>query len=248
VRELEAALAESAGDPRPVFSYTLPQNVHIAVASKRHVPEDRSYPGFVAPIAESVRQVDECFGTFLAFLRQSGQYDNSIVILTSDHGDSLGEEGRWGHAYFMVPEVMRIPLMIHVPSRLRDRVRANLTRVSFSTDITPTLYELLGSRMAGEDPLSGSSLLVERTRRLSDRRRANFLLASSYGAVYGMLSHNGRMLYAADAIDGRDDQYELTGVTGKRTIATGAARTLNRRRIVAQLRDLAALNHFVPQL
>ena len=54
-----------AGDRRPVFSYTLPQNVHIAVASKRQVPEGRTYPGFFAPVAESVRQVDECFGEFL---------------------------------------------------------------------------------------------------------------------------------------------------------------------------------------
>ncbi len=71
MRELEARLAESPGDSRPVFSYTLPQNVHIAVASKRTVPEDHAYPGFFAPVAESVRQVDECFGEFLAFLRRS---------------------------------------------------------------------------------------------------------------------------------------------------------------------------------
>jgi arylsulfatase A-like enzyme len=245
MRELEARLAESPGDPRPVFSYTLPQNVHIAVASKRIVPEGHAYPGFFAPVAESVRQVDACFGEFLAFLRRSALYEDSIVILTSDHGDSLGEEGRWGHAYFMVPEVMRIPLIMHVPPALRNRVRADLHRVSFSTDIAPTLYALLGHQPADLGPLFGAPLLVGRDRELTARRGDSFLLASSYGAVYGMVRHNGLALYTSDAVDGRDDAYNMSGMTGRRITATGAMTALNRRLMTDQLRQLGALNHFV---
>jgi arylsulfatase A-like enzyme len=253
LRELRGRMADSASDRRPVFSYTLPQNVHIAVASKREVPADHTYPGFFPPVAESVRQVDECFGEFIAYLQASGLYDDSIVLLTADHGDSLGEEGRWGHAYFMVPEVMRIPLIMHVPPRLRDRVHADLTRVSFSTDITPTLYQLLGREFLGRSvpaagSLAGSPLLVDRNHPLVDRRHGGFLLASSYGAVYGMLRHNGRSLYTSDAMDGRDDEFELVGTTGRRSTATAAVTALNRMWMTAQLRQLAALNHFVPQL
>ena len=32
-----------------------------------------------------------------------GDYERSIIVLTSDHGDSLGEDGRWGHAYTVFP-------------------------------------------------------------------------------------------------------------------------------------------------
>ena len=67
LRQLEARLARSPEDSRPIFSYTLPQNVHIAVASRRTVPADYVYPGFFAPVAESVRQVDTCFGEFWPF-------------------------------------------------------------------------------------------------------------------------------------------------------------------------------------
>jgi hypothetical protein len=246
MRELEARLTESSSDRRPVFSYALPQNVHIAVASKRQVPEGHTYPGFFAPVAESVRQVDECFGEFVAFLKRSKIYDDSIVVLTSDHGDSLGEEGRWGHAYFMVPEVMRIPLIIHVPPDLRAHVRADLHQVSFSTDITPTLYALLDHPSRDLGPLFGAPLLVDWQRQLPSRRRDSFLLASSYGAVYGMLRHNGRLLYASDAIDGRDDEYDLNSLSGERVTATGAMTALNRRQMTEQLRQLAALNQFVP--
>jgi len=245
--ELEARLSEAPDDPRPVFSYTLPQNVHIAVASKRTVPPDHAYPAFFAPVAESVRQVDECFGEFIAFLRRSKLYDDSIVILTADHGDSLGEEGRWGHAYFMVPEVMRIPLIIHVPTAMRPRVRADLHGVSFSTDITPTLYALLGHAPQNVGRLFGEPLLVDHDGELPSRRRDSFLLASSYGAVYGMLRHNGRLLYTSDAMDGRDDAYDLLTLTGQRVTATAAITELNRRQMTEQLHQLASLNHFTAQ-
>src|SRR5262249_28959344 len=211
MRELESRLATPPADRRPIFSYTLSQNVHIAVASKRIAPPDRSYQGFFAPVAESVRQVDACFGEFIASLRRLKLYDDSIIIVTSDHGDSLGEEGRWGHAYFMVPEVMRIPLIVHLPRFLRGRVAADLGPVRFSTDITPTLYALLGHPPADLGPLFGESLFVQPGTDVAARRRESFLLASSYGAVYGLLRHNGRILYTADALAGRDDAYDLTG-------------------------------------
>ena len=66
------------------------------------------------------------------------------------------------------------------------------------------------------------------------------------GAVYGMLRHNGRLLYASDAIDGRDDEYDLSSLTGQRVTATGAMTALNRRQMTEQLRQLASLNHFAP--
>jgi arylsulfatase A-like enzyme len=246
VRELESTLTASAADPRPVFSYTLPQNVHIAVASKKKVPAGTSYPGFFGPVAESVREVDRCFGEFVAFLRQSKRYDESIVILTSDHGDSLGEDGRWGHSYFLAPEVMRIPLIVHLPPALRARFTTDLGRVSFSTDLTPTLYALFGHEPADLGSLFGAPLFTEQGAELPGRRGESFLLASSYGAVYGMLRHNGRTLYVANALDGRDEAYDLNHGPGRRMAVTPAMTALNRRLISEQVDRLAALNHFTP--
>src|SRR6185503_611763 len=96
------------------------------VAYSRTPPPGESYDGFFAPIASSVQRVDACFGSFVEFLKRTGRYDDSIIILLSDHGDSLGEEGRWGHAYFIVPEIIRIPLIIHVPPALRASLSADL--------------------------------------------------------------------------------------------------------------------------
>ncbi len=244
--ELETML-NARTDQRPMFVYTLPQNVHIAVASKRKPPAGETYPGFFAPVASSVRAVDGCFGGFIDFLKRAGLYDRSLIVLTSDHGDSLGEGGRWGHAYFMYPEVMRVPLIIHLPSSLRGRASVDPDAVAFSTDITPTLYALLGHEPADLGPLFGRPLFGLNGAAAPAPRQNSFLLASSYGAVYGVLRNNGTLLYTSDAEDARDFAFDLGGSgPGVQIALTADTIAENRRLIREQLSRLAALNHFTP--
>jgi arylsulfatase A-like enzyme len=245
--EMGDKLVDVKSDSRPVFGYTLPQNLHIANAFDKPVPPGESYPGFFERVAAPVHRIDACFGTFIDRLKTLGLYDNSIVILTADHGDSLGEEGRWGHSYTVFPEVMRVPLIMHVPSTLAGTMRTDLTRVSFLTDITPTLYGLLGYQPADLGALYGSPLF-SKTPDESFRRRDPFLLASSYGAVYGMLRHNGRSLYIADAVEGRDYAYDLAdGNLGRRVEITEAMRALNWDLIRKEVGKIADQYHFTPE-
>src|SRR5262249_56903536 len=95
--ELESALA--ARDPsRPVFVWSLPQDVHLGVMTHVSVPTREAYPGFFDKVAHQARQLDACIGRFVAFLKRADLYDNSIVIVTADHGDLYGYQARWGHA------------------------------------------------------------------------------------------------------------------------------------------------------
>jgi Sulfatase len=245
VAEVRAQL-EAGGDSRPLFVYTLPQNVHIAVASRRKVPQNESYPGFFAPVASSVRVVDRCLGGFVDYLKTANLYDRSLIMLTADHGDSLGEEGRFGHALFMYPEVMRVPLIVHLPSWMKARETADRTAVAMTTDIVPTLYELLGYTPADRGALFGQPLFGRGA--APKLRPGPFLIASSYGAIYGTLADNGRQMYAADAVDARDFAFDLRGDgPGERLALTADITAVNRQVIRDQLTELAALNHFVPQ-
>ena len=65
--------------------------------------------------------------------------------------------------------------------------------------------------------------------------------------MYGVVRHNGLALYTSDAIDGRDDAYNMSGTAGRRITATGALTALNRRSMAEQIGQLGALNHFVSQ-
>jgi hypothetical protein len=237
-----------------VFALARPLELHIGNIASASVPPGESYPGFHGPYAARVRRIDSCFGEFVETLKRTRLYDDSIIILTSDHGDSLGEGQRWGHGFTAFPEVLRIPLIIHVPGWMRSRVSADLSRVSFSTDITPTLYALLGESGAAHAPhggardlLVGSPLLVDPAAELAPRRRESYLVASSYGPVYGLISRNGRRLYIADGVESREYAYDL-GPDGSSTriAISDREREADRRAIRRQIDELAAWYRFEP--
>ena len=238
-------VATSGSDSNPG---TLAQPWKTMEGAQKKLSPGESYPGFFAPVASSVRYVDGCFGRFIDSLKRTGLYDRSIIVVTSDHGDSLGEGGRWGHGFFLYPEVMRVPLIIHLPASLRGRVSVDPNAVAFSTDITPTLYALLGHEPADLGSLFGRPLFGRIDGAARPARPGPFLLASSYGAVYGILRDNGRLLYTADAEDARDFAFDLAadGPAGVQLALTADMTAVNRQLIREQLSALAALNHFTP--
>jgi hypothetical protein len=229
---LDAALgADPAG---PIFFYTQPQDLHVSVRRRQgDAPlDERTYGRFHAPYASRVRRFDECFGGFLERLRERGLFDESIVIVSSDHGDSLGEGGRWGHAYTLAPEVVLIPMIVRLPPGLRHDLEWDADAPSFSTDLTPSLYALLGHGPILRDPRFGRELF----RRLTDERRPPardaHLLASSYGPVWGLLSGDARELYVADAVAFEDSRHDLSAAfIGERLPIEPAVRDARRARI-----------------
>jgi hypothetical protein len=233
VEELEDHLDSSAADRRPVFGFSSPMNVHILNTRRGGQSSlDRDYPGFYSPYASRMKRVDACFGEFTAYLKRHNRYDNSIIVLTSDHGDSLGEDGNWGHAFWLFPEDVRIPLVVHIPEALKSQVTTDLARVAFSTDIAPTLSALLGDRVRRVNPLFGEPLFVPSQQTLSDRRRQSFLLVSSYGPTYGILRRNGRLLYISDLVDWHESAFDLTQQPiGSRVVVEDELRRVNQRLI-----------------
>jgi len=194
---------------RPVFGYLAPMNVHILNTRVESPAGAGRYPGFYPPYASRLERLDRCFGTFVSHLKAQGLYDDSLIILTSDHGDSLGAEGRWGHQFFLFPEDIRIPLIVSLPKAQRLTVTTDLARVSFLTDLAPTLLSLLGQPVPDLGPLFGSPLFVPVDREPVPRRRDSFLVRSSYGSTYGLLRRNGRSLYISDLLNWREYAYDL---------------------------------------
>lgn len=211
LKELETKIDEKQVGERPLFVYTQPQNIHRMVLTKRGevVPAGEAYPGFYEHYASQVARLDGCFGEFVEYLKSRKLYDNSIVILTSDHGESLNEDGRWGHNYWMFPEIIRIPIIVHLPPELRQTMSCDPAAVSFATDITPTLYSLLGHTPIVRNPMFGRPLFTATENERRRYVRDSYLVTSSYGAVYGILKDNGRWLYIADAVNQKNYLFDL---------------------------------------
>jgi hypothetical protein len=211
--ELEGKIEQMSQPLAPLFVYTQPQNIHISVIDRegRSVLDGGKYPGFDPAYSSRVRRIDRCFGDFIQFLKKKGLFDNSIIILTSDHGDSLGERGRMGHAYTIFPEVIEVPLIIHLPPALASAVTFDPRAVAFLTDITPTLYYSLGHKPIARNDIFGRPLFTERLEEQTPYLRDSYLIVSSYGPVYGILSNSGHSLYIADGVNFQEYFFELGG-------------------------------------
>jgi arylsulfatase A-like enzyme len=179
-------------------------NVYLLNASRSPLVD-----GFSTGYAENVKRVDRCFGEFIAHLKKTGIYDNSIIVVTSDHGESLGENGNYGHQFFLFPEDIRVPLIMSIPAPMRGEWSTDIGRVAFSMDIVPTLYKLLGYDVRDLGEHAGSPLVTTPEVDLPSRRRQPFIVMSSYGASYGVLRRNGRFLFISDLINYREYAFDL---------------------------------------
>jgi membrane-anchored protein YejM (alkaline phosphatase superfamily) len=197
IEQTEHALEARRDQSQPVLFYAQPMNVHQFARNNLPGPQQtgwRNRAGFNNRIAYEVHQVDDCMGRFFSYLKARGMYDSSIIVLTSDHGDATGEFGRRSHSISIYPEIMRVPLVVHLPEKLRSRVKHDDSRVSLLTDITPSLYYLLGHRPVEVNPMFGIPIFVDHDDQWSERSK-DILLASDVRAAYGILADNGRYLY-----------------------------------------------------
>ena len=104
----------------------------------------------------AISYVDDQIARLLAVLRETGRLDNTVVIVTSDHGDMLGERDAWYKMSFYEPSG-RVPLIIWSPHRFGPR---RIAAPASTMDLLPTLLDLAGDGyrdVAG--PLDGRSLL-----------------------------------------------------------------------------------------
>jgi len=210
VDELENDIRKPDAGNAPIFVYTQPANVHtLSLAHHSGQIPTRPHPGFNDRYASAVEQLDTTFGEFIQFLKGQHLYENSIIILTADHGESLGEMGREGHVANLTPEVIRIPLIIHLPERQKHGLVWNAEAAASLHDITPTLYYLLGHRPVRQDDQLGHPLFALTEQELAHTPADHYFLMSSYMPVFGVLSGDQKSLFMVDASLHRNFYYDL---------------------------------------
>jgi len=107
------------------------------------------------PYAGEIAYTDHCIAQVLDKLKSMGLYDSSLVIITGDHGEGLGDHGEMLHGYFIYHTTTKVPLIVKLPGQNGAR-RVDDT-VSL-VDIVPTVLANVGlpvpSELQGKD-LSG---------------------------------------------------------------------------------------------
>jgi hypothetical protein len=250
VQQAESAIEHRSDSARPIFFYAQPKNVHQF--ARNGMPQAKAanwpaQPGFNYRISFELHQVDECMGGFVAWLKARGLYDNSIVIVTSDHGDATGELGRNSHSVVIYPEVMRVPLIVHLPKTMQNRFVHDDERISALIDITPSLYYLLGHRPIVSNPLFGHPLFMETQEELHSYHREELFMASDVRAAYGLLTENGRYMYATYDSPAQSYLYDLAQDSkGEHDILTSALKKHYDEQIIAHLHEIADFYGYKP--
>jgi len=106
--------------------------------------EDAPTPGEIEHLTNlydgTIHHADRVLGRLLGRLEEQGLLQNTVVVITSDHGEELWEHGSLGHAITVHQELLQVPLMVRVPGEPGGR---RIDRPVSQADLTPTLLELL---------------------------------------------------------------------------------------------------------
>lgn len=105
----------------------------------------------------SVAWVDGLLEDYVGFLKESGRYEDALIVVTGDHGEELQERGFWFHASALTREQTEVPLLVKWPAGMG---RGERVAQASQLDLVPSVMELLGCEpeswagMAGR-PLRG---------------------------------------------------------------------------------------------
>lgn len=106
-----------------------------------------------------VRRIDREVARLVRNLKERDLYDQTVIVVMSDHGDAFGEHGEIGHRKRLYDTTVRVPLILKGPAEHKGKMLTTLVR---SIDLVPTVYELLGlepQASTGYKPIEGKSLL-----------------------------------------------------------------------------------------
>ena len=122
----------------------------------------------------AVATVDDEVGRLIDHIRSLGLTGRTLVIVTSDHGEALGEDGRAGHAYLddynlMVPLILELPNAANAGAVVETQVRL--------IDLMPTILDVVGLEPTG--PIDGRSLLPLLDKGSVDRPRPAWAYAAA---------------------------------------------------------------------
>ena len=101
-----------------------------------------------------VREVDDAVREFFEILEELNSLKDTVIIITSDHGDEFGEHGGLSHDGKMYSELIDIPLIIFEPGRKKPEV---CNKLASNIDIPPTIARLFG--LTQVESFEGRSLL-----------------------------------------------------------------------------------------
>ncbi len=164
----------------------------------------------------AIRYTDECLGELFRALKDIGLYDNTLIIVTSDHGEAFGQEHgnrefiEWGHGRIPYETQIHVPLIVKMPKSWGE-YEGHISSEQSLLDIVPTLADILDIKISHK--VQGRSWLpLLKEDGLLDRR-ALFALQAPHHSLNTAISvrHEGRKYIVSDygSARQREELYDL---------------------------------------
>lgn len=131
------------------------------------------------PYDAEIAYVDAVLGKFFAYLDQKDLFNNTLVVITADHGEGLGEHAEKTHAIFLYESTLHVPLIMRLPGLIPSA--SIIDQDVCSVDIMPTVLDLLKIK-ADEASCQGQSLtkFLEGSKKQMERE----LFSETYYTLY----------------------------------------------------------------
>jgi len=150
--------------------------------SAKWIPRPDDLAHVIALYDGNLREVDEAVSQVLEALRRRPRWENTVVLITSDHGEAFLDHGRMSHNSTLFDEMLHVPFILRLPSRF-DVQHPALDQLVTLADIVPTL--LATAALEPEPGLAGINLLDPAGGKSSNGR---YLVARTTGnnPIYGL--------------------------------------------------------------
>ena len=137
--------------------------------------------GQMMPFYDScIYLVDHSIGKLVAWLKEHELYDGSMIIVTSDHGEHMGENGRVSHQLSVEEELLHIPLIVKYPGNIRAGSVESNPHVSVA-DVYATV---LAAASDGSDPADFSNDLARMEKWDRPYNVAEYYFSDSYLSLF----------------------------------------------------------------
>jgi arylsulfatase A-like enzyme len=144
----------SRDDRRPFFAFLNYLDVHFGYGGPAGYPRPAwDHGSTIDEYDAGVKYTDDFIGRLLHELDSQGVLKNTVVIVTSDHGEALGDHGLSFHGAALYSDLVRVPLVISWPGHLPQGVR--IAQPVSNADIASTVLRLVGAK---QNPFAGPSL------------------------------------------------------------------------------------------
>jgi arylsulfatase A-like enzyme len=141
--------------------------------------------------------LDAQIGIFLGRLKEMGIFDDSLIVITSDHGEFLAEHGLFHHPAVVYQQGLRIPLIIKPPAHSNEALKKYPPPVSL-VNLFPLILHYAG---VNRKELDAASLLESSTIFSEGHLAENFRAKARFGRdLYSLIENNFKLIYSSNHV------------------------------------------------